>query len=58
MCAFSSIPVLAFKQEDQVLATVKSNIVIVEESAARAVVAAIVAPSTFMHLRKTNPMAE
>jgi hypothetical protein len=41
-----------------VLATIKSNIVIIEESAARAVVAAIVAPSTFMHLRKTNPMAE
>jgi hypothetical protein len=39
-----------------VLATVKSNIVIVEESTARAV--AIVALSTFMHLRKTNPMAE
>ncbi len=39
-------------------ATVKSNIVIVEESTARVVVATIVALSTFMHLIKTNLMAE
>ena len=55
MSAFSFIPILAFKQEDQVPAIVRSKIVIVEGSIAS--VAAIAELSIFKHPRNSNPMA-